>query len=84
MSWLAPHDLLSLLSYIIQDHLRRDDTTHSGLAILIINQHTTDMPIGQSDRGNSSFEVSISQVTSVCVKFTKTNLYSHWGTSYFL
>jgi hypothetical protein len=29
--WLAPHGLLSLLSYTTQDHLLRGGTTHSGL-----------------------------------------------------
>ncbi|EGW08526.1 hypothetical protein I79_016318 [Cricetulus griseus] len=29
--WLAPHDLLSLLSYRTQDHLPRDGSTHNGL-----------------------------------------------------
>ena len=29
--WLASHDLLSLLSYTIQDHLSRNGPTHSGL-----------------------------------------------------
>jgi hypothetical protein len=37
---LAPHGLLILLSYIIQDHLPRDGPTHDGLysPILVINQ----------------------------------------------
>lgn len=35
--WLAPHALLSLLSYRIQKHLPRDDTTHSDLGPPIIN-----------------------------------------------
>ena len=29
--WLAPHGLLSLLSYRTQDHQARDGTTHNGL-----------------------------------------------------
>ena len=29
--WLAPHDLLSLLSYRTQDHLLRSGNTHGGL-----------------------------------------------------
>ena len=28
--WLAPHGLLSLLSYRTQDHQPRDGTTHNG------------------------------------------------------
>jgi hypothetical protein len=30
-SWLAPHGLLSLLSYRTQDHQLRGGTTHNGL-----------------------------------------------------
>jgi hypothetical protein len=30
-SWLVPHDLLSLVSYRIQNHQLRDGTTHNGL-----------------------------------------------------
>ena len=33
--WLAPHDVLSLLSYRIQDHQPRDGTTHSGRISLL-------------------------------------------------
>jgi hypothetical protein len=37
--WLAPHGLLSLFSYGIQDHQPRDGTTHNGLGppLLITN-----------------------------------------------
>jgi hypothetical protein len=30
--WFAPHGLLSLLSYRVQDHQPRDGTTHSGMS----------------------------------------------------
>ena len=30
--WLAPHGLVSLISYKIQDHQPRDGTTHNGLS----------------------------------------------------
>jgi hypothetical protein len=34
---LAPHGLLSLLSYSTQDHQPRDGTTHSGMETTLIN-----------------------------------------------
>ena len=33
--WLAPHGLLSLLSYRTQDHQPKDGTTHNGLGPLL-------------------------------------------------
>jgi hypothetical protein len=36
--WLAPHGLLSWLSYRTQDHQPRDGTTHNGLGPLIPRQ----------------------------------------------
>lgn len=43
-----------------------------GPPITLINQESpTDMPTGQSNRGNSSTEVLPSQVTVACVKLTK-------------
>ena len=75
--WLAPHGLLSLLSYITQDHLPRDGTAHSGLSppTPIINQEkgSPAMPTGQSDGGMFSVEVLSSQMTMACVELTKTN-----------
>lgn len=40
--WIAPHDLLSLLSESIQDHMSRNGTTLGGLGPLtsIINRET--------------------------------------------
>jgi hypothetical protein len=34
--WLALHGLLGQFSYIIQDHLLRNGTTHSGLDPLLM------------------------------------------------
>jgi hypothetical protein len=34
--WLAPHGLLSLLSYRTQDHQPRNTTTHNGLGSLLL------------------------------------------------
>jgi hypothetical protein len=41
---LAPHSLLSLLSYQLQEHLHRDSTTNSGLtpSTSIVNQGNAD------------------------------------------
>lgn len=50
--WLAPHDFLSLLSYIMQDNLPMGDTTHTvfGLFTSITNQekYQAGYSIGQS------------------------------------
>ena len=53
--WLAPHGLLSLLSYNTQDHQSRDVTTYNGLSsqlTLIEKCHTAG-----SHKGISSTEV---------------------------
>jgi hypothetical protein len=51
---LFPHGLLSLLSYISQDHLPMGNATHNGLSppVSIINQKNIpiDLVTGQSDR----------------------------------
>ena len=41
--WIAPHGLLSLLSYRIQDHQPRNGTTYNGLGppLLITNREDT-------------------------------------------
>lgn len=74
--WL-PMGLLNLLSYIAQNHLPREGTTHSGLAIptSIINQEKflTDLPPGQSYEGNFSVEVPSAEGNDpVRVKLTET------------
>lgn len=57
-------------------YLSIDGTTHSGLGPLISMNNEghgpIDWPIGQPDSSNSSFEVSSSQVTLVCVMSMKT------------
>lgn len=54
--WPAPHGLISLLSYTIQDHLCRSGMAHSGLAPPhqpTINKCPSDIPTGESDNSNS-------------------------------
>lgn len=66
-----PHDLCSVsFVYIAQTYLPRDNTTHSELCPpkASSNQYNdpyTDMPMGQSDLGNSSSEPLSSQVTLI-------------------
>ena len=53
---LAPQGLFTLLSYTIQDFLRRCGTTHSGLGppTLIINQENAPEACPQGDLGEAS------------------------------
>ena len=64
--WLAPHDLLSLLSYSTQDHLPRDDTYNRlSFLIFIFNEENVpeDLATGQSGQGNSSIEILSFELT---------------------
>lgn len=68
--WLA-----QLLSYITQDELLRDNSTHSGLSnpISITNQENAPQYAHRhSDWCNFSIELPSTQVTLVFVKLTKT------------
>lgn len=66
----APHSLFRLLSYVTQDHLPRNSTTHSGVGLLtsITNQE-------DALQANPS-----SQVTLAHIKVTETD--QHSGDSY--
>ena len=55
--WLAPHGLLSLLSYTIQGHLLNSGIT---LQHQLSTKIPQDLPTGQSDGGNSSTDISSS------------------------
>lgn len=57
--------LLSLLSYVTQDYLPRDGTTHSGLGYPHIIQQSrkcpSDIPTDQSDGDSTSIEIPVFQ-----------------------
>lgn len=64
---LALHGLLSLFSYIIQDHLSRSSTTHSGLRspTSIVNQEKVPQVLLQANLG-----VGFSQFDGLSFKLT--------------
>ena len=66
---LAPHGLLSLLSYRTQDHQPRDGTTHSGLG-LPHQSLIKKMPLHTAHLygGIFSLEAPSSLMTLACVK----------------
>lgn len=73
---LAPHDLISLISFITQEHLPRSGTTHSRLHSSTTIQSsvktiTHRLATGQSEGGIVSTEVPSSQTTLAYAKLTK-------------
>ena len=73
--WLASLDLLSLLSYRIQDYQPRDDTTHNGPSPLDHQQRKS--PTAGSHGVTSPTEDPFCVITPTCIKLThKTNQYS--------
>jgi hypothetical protein len=72
-SWLAPHCLLSLLSYIIHAHPPKDVITLYGMdpPISIIKKiHNTGLPIGKSGVGIFSIEGLSPKMALAYVKLT--------------
>lgn len=61
-SWHAPQGLLSLLSYKTQAYLPRDRTGQDVGINHPSRKHSTDIPVWQSDGGNTSAEVPSSQI----------------------
>jgi hypothetical protein len=68
--WLAPHGLLSLLSYRTQDHQPRGSTIHNWLGLLPSVTNLKKCYTAGSYGGIFLTEVFFSQTTLACVKLT--------------